>query len=386
MPELVEIAIPVPVDRTFTYAVPEGREADAVVGRRVTVPFGRKPEVRGFVVGRPASAAVENLKEVVEFLDDGPVLGEDVLALGKFISRYYGCSLGEALDAALPSGVKHGRAARTVPHATLAVPVEEALAAAGELPDRRLKQARILELLAEADAPVPVADLLRAAQASRSPVTTLAKQGLIRVTRRALPLDPFADRVERSAERLDLTGEQQRALEAVTAAVSEDRYETLLLFGVTGSGKTEVYLRAIEECVERGRQAIVLVPEISLTPQTVRRFRARFDRVAVLHSAQSEAERRRWWRTAQRGEADVVIGPRSAVFAPVPALGLIVVDEEHDSSFKQGRVPRFRRRRRSNPSTTPGPGSSGCSRSRSASGAARFPPSRSWTCLGRWRS
>jgi primosomal protein N' (replication factor Y) len=344
MPAFVEIAIPVPVDRTFTYAVPEGSEAKAVVGRRVTVPFGRKPEVRGFIVGRPESAAVEKVKEVVEFLDEGPVLGEDVLSLGRFISRYYGCSLGEALDAALPSGVKHGRAARTVPHAALAIPVEEALALADGLPDHRLKQARVLELLAEADAPVPVADLLRAAKASRSPVTTLAKQGTIRISRRALPLDPFADRVEKSPERLVLTGQQQRSLDAVTAAVSGNRYETFLLFGVTGSGKTEVYLRAIEECVALGRQAIVLVPEISLTPQTVRRFRARFDRVAVLHSAQSEAERRRWWRTAQRGEADVVIGPRSAVFAPVPALGLIVVDEEHDSSFKQGRVPRYHAR------------------------------------------
>jgi len=340
---LAEIAIPVPVDRTFTYSVPVGKEEEAVVGRRVTVPFGRKV-VRGFVVGRPGEAPVRKVKEVLEFLDDGPVLGADVLGLGRFVSSYYGCSLGEALDAMLPSGVKHGRSGRTVPHAALLVPPAEARALAAGLPDSRVKQARILEVLAESGEPVPVADLRRAARASRSPITTLAKAGLVRVTRRALPDDPFADLPAEPKPPPVLTAEQRRALDRIHAAVAEARYETFLLFGITASGKTEVYLRAIEECRRQGRQAIVLVPEISLTPQTVRRFRARFERVVVLHSAQSEAERRRGWLSAKDGKADVVIGPRSAVFAPVPNLGLIVVDEEHDGSFKQGRVPRYHAR------------------------------------------
>ncbi|MEN8149049.1 MAG: primosomal protein N' [Planctomycetota bacterium] len=343
MANLVEIAIPVPVDRTFTYAVPAGREAMAQVGRRVTVPFGKK-QVRGFVVGKPETTAVEKVKNVTEFLDDGPVLGPDVLDLGRFVSSWYGCSIGEALDAMLPSGVKHGRAGRTVPHAALAISVEQARAAAAELPDSRVKQARILEILADAGEPVPVADLRRAAHASRSPVTTLAKAGLVTVRRRPLPDDPFTGLPAERKEPPVLTAQQESVLAKIRDAVTSARYETFLLFGITASGKTEIYLRAIEECRARGRQAIVLVPEISLTPQTVRRFRARFDRVAVLHSAQSEAERRRSWKTAQAGEADVVIGPRSAVFAPVPSLGLVVVDEEHDGSFKQGRSPRYHAR------------------------------------------
>ncbi|MHC4470431.1 MAG: replication restart helicase PriA [Planctomycetota bacterium] len=341
---LVEVAVPLPVDRTFTYRVPEGRDAEAALGRRVTVPFGRRDELRGFIVGHPDETEIEDLKEVREFLDEGPVLGEDILALCRFVSRYYGCSLGESLDAALPSGVKHGRASRTVAHAELAVAPEEARARADALPDSRAKQARILTLLADEPEPVPVTDLLRRSRASRSPVSTLARAGLVRIRRLKVPDDPFGPPEDPPRPPPVLTGEQAAAVEAVSAAARDGEFAVFLLFGVTGSGKTEVYLRSIREAVDRGRQAIVLVPEISLTPQTVRRFRERFSRVAVLHSAQSEAERRRWWKAAQRGEVDVVVGPRSAVFAPLPMLGLVVVDEEHDSSFKQGRSPRYHAR------------------------------------------
>ena len=341
---LVEVAVPVPVDRTFTYLVPEGREAEAILGRRVAVPFGPRT-LRGFVVGRPDSFSGRGkLKEVAGFLDDGPVLGADLLALARFVSRYYGCTLGEALDAALPSGVKHGRAARTVPHVELAVPVEKARAEAEEMPERHAKQARILRMLADRAAAMPLAGLLKRANASRSPVATLRRKGLVRVNHVVLEGDPFFAEPPERKEPPVLTGEQAAALREVTEAVEAREYRTFLLFGITASGKTEVYLRAIAGCIAQGRQAVVLVPEISLTPQTVRRFRSRFDRVAVLHSAQSEAERRRFWKAAQSGDADVVVGPRSAIFAPLPDLGLVVVDEEHDTSFKQGRAPRYHAR------------------------------------------
>ena len=343
-PELVEVAIPVPLDRTFTYRVPAPLRDRAEVGRRVVVPFGRQGQVRGFVVGLPADTEVTGLKDVVEFLDDGPILSPDVFATCRFVARYYGCSLGEALDAALPAGVKKGRPARSVPHAELAVSPAEALAAAEALPENRMKQGRILQILAGETDPLPVADLLRAAGASRSPVTTLARAGLVRIRDLPLPDDPFGAAPLARTEALRLTPEQERAVGEIAAAVREERFGVFLLFGITGSGKTEVYLQTIADCVARGRQAIVLVPEISLTPQTVRRFRGRFDRVAVLHSAQSEAERRKWWKAVRAGDVDVVIGPRSAVFAPVPRLGLLVVDEEHDTSFKQGRSPRYHAR------------------------------------------
>lgn len=340
----VEVAVPLPVDRTFTYCVPAGCEAEAVPGRRVLVPFGRKGELRGFVVGNPSTSEVPDLKEVTRFLDEGPVLGHDVLALGRFLSRYYGCSLGEALDAMLPSGVKHGRASRTVPFAGLAVSPDEALARAEALPESRSRQARILRMLAGIEGDVPLADVLRKTGASRSPADSLVKAGLLFVRRKALPLDPLNTPADVRRPPPEPTGEQAKAIREISAAIRDEKFGVFLLFGITGSGKTEVYLRSIEAAIAGGRQTIVLVPEIALTPQTVRRFRARFDRVAVLHSAQSEAERRRWWREVQAGRIDVVVGPRSAVFAPVPRLGLLVVDEEHDSSFKQGRVPRYHAR------------------------------------------
>jgi len=340
----VEVALPLPVDQTYTYLIPDGLSDAAVPGRRVMVPFGRRGNLRGFVVGRPESCEFKQLKEVSEFLDDGPVLGPDVLALCRFISRYYGCSFGEALDAALPSGVKHGRAARTVAHAELAVTPEKALEEAEELPDRQAKQARILRLLAGEKTAIPLTRVLSKAVASRSPADTLVKKGLIRIKRIRLDIDPLNQPAATKKTPPEPTEEQSASIRAIKSALADEIFAVFLLFGITGSGKTEVYLQAIEECRRRGRQAIILVPEIALTPQTVRRFRSRFDRVAVLHSAQSEAERRRWWQATQAGRVDVVVGPRSAVFAPVPNLGLIVVDEEHDSSFKQGRAPRYHAR------------------------------------------
>jgi primosomal protein N' (replication factor Y) (superfamily II helicase) len=341
---LVEVALPLPVDRTYTYRIPAGSEDLAVPGRRVMVPFGRRGEIRGFVVGRPETSDYPKLKEVSVFLDDGPVLGPDILGLCRFISAYYGCSIGEALDAALPSGVKHGRAARNITHAALAIPPQAALDLAETLPDREAKQARILRLLAAEDRPIPLAPLLSKAKASRSPADTLVKKGLIKRMGVRLESDPLNEAAATRTEPPEPTGEQAAAIREIAGAVAGDLYQVFLLFGITGSGKTEVYLRAIEDCRQRGKQAIVLVPEIALTPQTVRRFRSRFDRVAVLHSAQSEAERRRWWKATQAGQVDVVVGPRSAVFAPVPDLGLIVVDEEHDTSFKQNRTPRYHAR------------------------------------------
>nr|MDJ0975403.1 primosomal protein N' [Planctomycetota bacterium] len=191
-------------------------------------------------------------------------------------------------------------------------------------------------------------DLCRRAGVSTSPIKTLQKKGLLTLTKERVSSDELmvaADEGEPAGDAPPTpTAEQQEAIDAMVEALDAETFAAHLLLGVTGSGKTEVYLRAIERCRAQGRQAIVLVPEIALTPQTVRRFRRRFERVAVLHSAMTEADRARVWRRIRAGEADVVIGPRSAVFAPVPRLGLIVVDEEHESSFKQQNAPRYHAR------------------------------------------
>jgi primosomal protein N' (replication factor Y) len=192
---------------------------------------------------------------------------------------------------------------------------------------------------------MPARELRRVAHCSAAPLHTLAREGWLRVDLEEAAADPFGVRAPPPPATPPLpTEEQDAALAAVRECLEAPRFGVFLLLGITGSGKTEVYLRALEETVRRGRQAIVLVPEIALTPQTVERFRARCPRVAVLHSALTDADRHEQWKRIRAGDADVVIGPRSAVFAPVPRLGLLVVDEEHETSFKQQNAPRYHAR------------------------------------------
>src|SRR5690606_16768781 len=173
----------------------------------------------------------------------------------------------------------------------------------------------------------------------RLAATTAARTAIQTAT-----LSPSYEREGGRESKLQLNAQQRAALDKIIGALDSRKATGLLLHGVTGSGKTEVYLQAIEHVASFGRQAIVLVPEISLTPQTVRRFRARFDRVAVLHSHLTDAERHQHWQSIARGEVEVIVGARSAIFAPAPHLGLIVIDEEHETTFKQDQAPRYHAR------------------------------------------
>ena len=343
------VCLPVPVDTEFTYAVPEALREGLVPGRRVRVPFGPR-SMPGWCVGfaeepdRGDAGKPVAAKEVLALLDDGPLVDADMLGLTRWISDAYACAWGEALSACVPGGVRSETADATVVHARLCVPRERAAAAADGYAEKHVKRSRILRVLMEHEDGLALRDLVRAAQCTDSPVRTLAKQGLVEIGNRSVELDPFAGAEPEPPADVTLTAAQTKALVRVTAALAAARATTLLLLGVTGSGKTEVYLRAIRECVASGRQAIVLVPEIALTPQTVARFRGWFERVAVLHSALTDAERRRQWQQIRAGAADVGSGPRSAVFAPVPRLGLVVVDEEHEPSFKQQSAPRYHAR------------------------------------------
>jgi primosomal protein N' (replication factor Y) len=347
-PLFAEVAVAVPVDRLFTYRVPEALRAEAVPGRRVRVPFGPRSRA-GYLVGTgtvpPPGVDPAKVKEVQAFLDEGPLLDRPLLDLARFISRWYGGSLGEALEAALPAAVKSGGRRRRVPVVFLGKPADATRAAAEGMAGKHAKRARILYALLENDGRMPARELRRVAHCSPAPLKTLAREGWLRIESVEQEADPFALRAPPPPAKPPVpTPEQEAALAAVAEAVHGGRFGVFLLLGVTGSGKTEVYLRALEETVRRGRQAIVLVPEIALTPQTVERFRARCPRVAVLHSALTDAERHSEWRRIRAGEADVVIGPRSAVFAPVPRLGLLVIDEEHETSFKQQNSPRYHAR------------------------------------------
>ncbi len=341
VPSIAEVAVRAAVDKSFHYAIPERLAPLLRIGQRVLVPFGTKT-LHGTVISFPETSDFKKLKEILSIQDPEPLCSPHLLALTKWVAEYYACAWSEALEAAVPAGAKHGHAASTLLIAALGVPPDEARAAALGLRAKAPRQSRMLEiLLGEASGELPAADLARSAKASRAPLEALARAGLVRLRKEEVLDDPLLTGEVPLQQPLVPTAEQTAALEAIAAC---NGFGAFLLHGVTGSGKTEVYLQAISRVVEKGKQAIVLVPEIALTPQTVGRFRARFREVAVLHSRLTQAQRRAQWERIRAGKARVVVGARSAVFAPASDLGLIVVDEEPESSFKQQSKPRYHAR------------------------------------------
>jgi len=332
----------------FDYLVPESLVAakkpeDAVLpGKRLRVPFGRGNRgVVGYCVSlgnKPTGG--RKLKPVWDVLDPQPLLSPAMLRLTAWMADYYLCPWAQVLEAVVPAGVREHAGTRDV--TLLSVPT--AVSARLTQLDLPPKQAAALRVLAASPRPLTARQLAARAQCTLGPIRELRKKGLIEesvkrigVYREAIP--PAAKERPHA-----LNEDQQRALGMIHDALHAAEHRTIVIHGVTGSGKTEVYIRAIEEVIHFGRQAILLVPEISLTPQTVARFRARFDHVAVLHSHQSDAERHEHWQRIARGEVPVIVGARSAVFAPTPHLGLIVLDEEHEATFKQDKAPRYHAR------------------------------------------
>ena len=337
-----------PVDQVFSYRVPEALVERLHIGARVSVPLGRGNTVAvGYCVRIDADLAEDidpaRVKDLLDVLDEPPLIDAPMLDLTRWMASYYACSWGQALDAVVPSGVKKG--AGTLVKTFLTVPEEIRLSR--ETLDLPPKQAEVLAILCKADTLLTMEDACRLASCSPSAILTLRRKSFLHTVRRRAdkaPKDPSRSEIEPARAPLDLTEEQRVALDTMAPALDGDAFAAFLLHGVTGSGKTEVYLSAIERVVARGREAIVLVPEISLTPQTIRRFQRRFSKVAVLHSHMSDTERHRHWKAVAAGEVQVIVGARSAVFAPARNLGLIVIDEEHESSFKQETVPRYHAR------------------------------------------
>ncbi|MBK8975079.1 MAG: primosomal protein N' [Planctomycetes bacterium] len=340
----VEVALKLPLKTTFTYRLPAA--LDARPGSRVRVPF-RGKEMGGIVTAlRDDCGAVPpaKVRGVTAVLDAEIALPDSLLQLAERMALDYGCSLGEALDAMLPAAAKQ-RGVRRLPHLELAIPPDDAVTLADELEEKSAgERARVLRAVLEWGGPMPTLQLQRDTGTSDSPWKTLVKHGALKRVLIAEESEPLEPDVREGAARHDLNEHQQAAVELVGQAVAERRHETFLLHGVTGSGKTEVYLRILELVRARDRAGIVLVPEISLTPQTVGRFASRFPDVAVLHSGLTQGERARQWQRLFRGEARVAIGARSALFAPLRDVGLIVIDEEHESSFKQDSTPRYHAR------------------------------------------
>jgi primosomal protein N' (replication factor Y) (superfamily II helicase) len=338
----VQVALNLPLRREFTYALPVGQTAQP--GNRVRVNFhGRK--LGGVVteVAGQTDLPLSKVKQIDEVLDSELSLPPSLLQLAHRMAASYGCSIGEALDAALPSIAKR-RGQRLIPHVELLAPRDLAIQAVEELEEKHQAQSRVLRTVLEFGGPMTISDVRRRTKTSDSPWKTLCKNGVLKRVMIAEELAELVPAVEERAERHVLNEHQEAAVKAVTHCVEGNEHRTFLLHGVTGSGKTEVYLRILERVHELKKSAIVLVPEISLTPQTVGRFASRFPDVAVLHSGLTDSERARQWQRLLQGKATIAVGARSALFAPVRNLGLIVLDEEHETSFKQDSTPRYHAR------------------------------------------
>jgi primosomal protein N' (replication factor Y) len=351
---IVRVAFESGADTEFDYLAPDDLWPIGA-GQRVEAPFGRKNKLQtGFCVetdipfedsfvGRGGD---HKLKKVTKVMDKKPLLDAELMELAKWISSYYVCPLGQVLAAMVPAAVKKGIGAKTEKYVYLAIDAEDCGKAVEQL--RGSKQKQIVKLLHgrgafNSENAVELQGLLQAVGSTNVPIKKLAEKQIIKTAQKtiltALPAVPEGMAIKTG--QIALNDDQRTALTHINSQIDSSRFGVTLLYGVTDSGKTELYIRAIEEVLQKGKNAIVLLPEIALTAQTVQRFSAKFKKIAVMHSALTAAQRNVQWQKIKNGEADVVIGARSAVFAPVPRLGLIVVDEEHEPSYKQDTVPRY---------------------------------------------
>lgn len=339
-PSICRVALDTPLRRTFDYRIEADTPAPAL-GSRVSVPFGRRQLV-GVVISLESGSDVEEskLKSVSKALDPEPTFDTPLLKLLRWATEYYHHPIGEVIAAAIPKLLREGASLVSQTEYWAATDAGVVALAAGE-PKRAPKQRELLERLVAAGARgLDVEELNERLPGWREAMKALAKrEWLISASRDTFfePRNPITAEGSAATDVRPELSAQQRAVIGAMQSAGVTQYHAWLLHGVTGSGKTEVYLRLAEQQLQAGRRVLVLVPEIGLTPQLVGRFARRFPQtpLAVLHSGLTDSERLAAWRAAHSGHAQLVIGTRSAVFAPIPSLGIIIVDEEHDSSFKQ---------------------------------------------------
>ena len=352
---VAEVAVPLAVEQTFDYKIPEALREQIRVGQRVLVPFREREKVAAFVVALKETSPFESrLREIAALVSARPELSESDLALARWISEYYLAPLGVVLQAIAPGHAPPKRE-NAVKYVKLNIPFAELLAQIEARAQRAPQQTALLRALLNVEI-IPEHELLARVGCGAAPLKALAQAGLVTITKKPRERMEFHE----APKAITLTVGQQRALEAIVQALSSPSplepplpsegegkgvrgMRAFLLHGVNNSGKTEVYIRACQRALEHGGQAIVLVPEISLTPQLIARFRNYFgEKIAVYHSGLTDAERARHWQRLKDGDAQIAIGVRAAIFAPCPNLKLIVIDEEHESTYKQDDLaPRY---------------------------------------------
>ena len=352
MPHLVSVAVPVPLLPALTYRVPSKFRLPEP-GVRVRVPLGKRI-VTGCVVGISNEHQLDNVRDLVDCLDSGPFLTPSVLKLALWVSEYYACGPGPALAAAMPphawvrgTGSKQLTSSFKSERFVRLISEEKDFLKTQNLGLLGSRQKKVLDLLVKSKDGL-ASKVLASYGITNDTLRRMVRRKLIIVEKRVVERNPLggtrSDLKHESFQGIDfeLTDEQQESLKSLTAMSITDRFKVALLHGVTGSGKTEVYRQLAITVHGRGRRVLILVPEIALTPVMVRTFYRTFgNRVAIQHSGLSDGERHDQWYRIRRGEIDVVIGTRSGVFAPLEDVGLIVVDEEHETSYKQEEIPRY---------------------------------------------
>lgn len=401
---IAKVIVDVPasmVNQTFDYYIPEKFQEMLRPGMRVIIPFGPR-KITGIVIKRMEKSEFPNLKEIIDVLDLIPVLSDELLHLGKwlanetfslYITTYQAMlpqvlkakyekevvrtsekPIQELLDPALldKDRMSYDEAIQLFGYKKLQTYVEEGIftiqyrvkskeskrfktifkpvdretlsEAMIDLPKHALRQQEIIQFFIDHPKPIEQSELFQQLNITRQNLRPLFEKNLIEEEKVEVYRNPYEGEFEKT-EHLSLTEEQQQAIEPIIDTIDHEEHRTFLLHGVTGSGKTEIYLQAIDQVIQRGKEAIVLVPEIALTPQMVKRFKGRFgSNVAVLHSGLSIGEKYDEWRKVLRKEVQVVVGARSAIFAPFENLGIIIIDEEHETTYKQEETPRYHAR------------------------------------------
>ena len=332
------------LNRTFDYKIPKNLEELIMIGSTVLVPFGKSSALEeGYVIGIKENTEYE-VKEINQIKHN---LTEKQIELAKWMAKRYFCNIADCIKQMLTPGTKNRKVEKNVQDKTInAVYLKKSIDEIqfdidmGKIKSE--KQKKILQFL-KSNEGATVPEIEEFAGGTRAIVKTLEKNEYIEIVEKKVERNPLANKQIEKTSDLKLTDEQQNAYYSITRSMLNNEYEQFLLYGVTGSGKTEVYLQLIEKAISLNKTAIVLVPEISLTPQMIDRFIARFDKekIAVLHSKLSIGERYDEWNKIKEGKAQIVIGARSAIFAPIENIGVIIIDEEHDSSYKSESVPKY---------------------------------------------
>src|SRR3990172_5511170 len=339
-----EVVVNIPLNKIFHYSIPPHLRDNLTAGMRVKIPFGNKITT-GFCVGFTDTPSPYKIKDIINVIDKTPLADDVMLKITQWLSSHYYCGWGEAINAVIPPvarrSVKEKEALFVTPCDALTKLDQQTLS---QLKTRAPKQAKVLEFFSENFQEISAKELIHISDCQMPGLRQLEKKGFLAIQNKPQHIVDTTCDFGPLQQHLTFTEEQQNAFDIINRKLEQPKPGVILLHGITSSGKTEVYLQSIAKALEHGRKAIFLVPEISLTSQTIQRIKARFNNVAILHSHLLGTFHYSQWNDIKEDKVDIVIGARSSIFAPLKNVGLIIIDEEHENTYKQENSPRYNAR------------------------------------------